>query len=96
MCVTKAGSGHGISAWRSPTCFWTRSGGRTLTQAGLDWRSIHRGATSIWLGGAKVNPELFLAYQLGWKSNLMVPSYLREQMNLDAEPARDVWRQSPN
>jgi predicted dienelactone hydrolase len=48
------------------------------------------GFTSIWLGGAKVNPDLFVQYQRGWKNNLMVPAYLREQMSLDAEPARDV------
>ena len=48
------------------------------------------GFTSIWIGGAKVNPELFLAYQRGWKNNQMVPAYLRQQMRVDAEPARDV------
>jgi predicted dienelactone hydrolase len=48
------------------------------------------GFTSIWIGGARINPERFLAYQRGWKNNLSVPAYLREQMRLDAEPARDV------
>jgi predicted dienelactone hydrolase len=48
------------------------------------------GFTSIWLGGAKINPDLFLEYQRGWKNNLMVPAYLREQMSLDTEPAREV------
>ena len=48
------------------------------------------GFTSIWLGGAKVNPDLFVQYQRGWKNNLMVPAYLREQMSLDPEPAGDV------
>jgi predicted dienelactone hydrolase len=48
------------------------------------------GFTSLWLGGAKVNPDLFLRYQSVWKNNLMVPAYLREQMSLDAEPARDL------
>jgi predicted dienelactone hydrolase len=33
---------------------------------------------------------LFLEYQRGWKNNQMVPAYLREQMRVDAEPARDV------
>ncbi len=48
------------------------------------------GFTSIWIGGAKVNPDLFLEYQRGWKNNLNLPAYLREQMSLDAEPAREV------
>lgn len=48
------------------------------------------GFTALWIGGAKVNPDLFLAYQHRWKENLVVPAYLRKQMRLDAEPARDV------
>ena len=48
------------------------------------------GFTALWLGGARVNPDLFLAYQRGWKNNQVVPSYLREQMQLDAEPAVNV------
>jgi predicted dienelactone hydrolase len=48
------------------------------------------GFTSLWLGGAMVNPERFLKFQRGWKNNEMVPAYLREEMSLDAEPARDV------
>jgi predicted dienelactone hydrolase len=48
------------------------------------------GFTSIWIGGAKINPDLFLEYQRGWKNNQMVPMYLREQMRVDPEPARDV------
>ena len=48
------------------------------------------GFTALWLGGARVNPDLFVAYQRGWKNNQVVPSYLREQMQLDAEPAVNV------
>ena len=48
------------------------------------------GFTSLWLGGAAVNPDLFLAFQRGWKNNKMVPTYLRDQMLPDAEPARDL------
>jgi predicted dienelactone hydrolase len=48
------------------------------------------GFTALWMGGAKVNPDLFLAYQRGWKNNQVVPSYLREQMRLDPGPAVDV------
>jgi predicted dienelactone hydrolase len=48
------------------------------------------GFTALWIGGAQVNPDLFLAYQRVWKERLVVPAYLREQMRLDAEPARDV------
>jgi predicted dienelactone hydrolase len=48
------------------------------------------GFTSLWIGGAKVNPELFLKFQRIWQNNEAVPPYIREQMKLDAEPARDL------
>ena len=48
------------------------------------------GFTALWIGGAEVNPDLFLAYQRRWKENEVVPAYLRQQMRLDAEPARNV------
>lgn len=48
------------------------------------------GFTAIWIGGAKINPELFLRYQRGWKNNYMVPAFLRRQMRLDAQNALDV------
>jgi predicted dienelactone hydrolase len=48
------------------------------------------GFTALWMGGAKVNPDLFLAYQRGWKNNQVVPAYLREQMRLDPGPAVDM------
>lgn len=48
------------------------------------------GFTALWLGGANINPQLFLQFQRGWKNNAMVPAYLREQMSPDAEPALHV------
>src|SRR5690606_29705576 len=48
------------------------------------------GVTSLWIGGAEVNPDLFVAYQRRWKENRAVPAYLREQMSVDAEPTREV------
>jgi predicted dienelactone hydrolase len=48
------------------------------------------GFTAIWIGGAEINPELFLQYQRGWKNNAVLPAYLRQQMRLDAEPARNL------
>ena len=48
------------------------------------------GFTSLWIGGAEINPDLFLKFQRGWKENQVVPAYLREQMHIDAELARDV------
>ncbi|MGH8429529.1 MAG: alpha/beta hydrolase family protein, partial [Solimonas sp.] len=48
------------------------------------------GFTSLWIGGATVNPELFLAYQTFWRNNPVVPAHLREQLPIDAGPARDV------
>jgi predicted dienelactone hydrolase len=48
------------------------------------------GFTALWIGGAQVNPDLFMKYQRGWKNNEMVPAYIREQMKVDGEPVRDV------
>jgi predicted dienelactone hydrolase len=48
------------------------------------------GFTSLWIGGAKVNPDLFLQFQRGWKNNETVPPYIRKQMSVDSEPARDL------
>jgi predicted dienelactone hydrolase len=48
------------------------------------------GFTALWIGGAEVNPDLFVAYQRGWKNNEMVPAYVREQMSVDAKPALGV------
>jgi predicted dienelactone hydrolase len=47
------------------------------------------GFTALWIGGA-VDPDLFLAFQRVWKNNQVVPAYLREQMQVDAEPTRDL------
>src|SRR5262249_32014848 len=59
------------------------------TQIGVAGHS-QGGFTSLWIGGARVNPDLFLRYQRIWKNNEMVPRYIREQMKVDAEPAPDV------
>ncbi len=48
------------------------------------------GFTSFWIGGARINPDLYLAYQTGWRNNPVVPAYLRAELPLDAGPARDV------
>jgi predicted dienelactone hydrolase len=48
------------------------------------------GFTSLWIGGAKINPELHLAYQTFWRNNPVVPAHLRAQLPLDVGPARDV------
>lgn len=48
------------------------------------------GFTSLWIGGAEVNPDLYLRYLRGWKNNQMVPAYLRAQMSLDVKPALHV------
>ena len=48
------------------------------------------GFTSLWIGGAKVDPDKFLAFQKGWKNNQMVPAHLRDELPLDAHPALDV------
>jgi predicted dienelactone hydrolase len=48
------------------------------------------GFTAFWIGGAKVDPNLFMAFQRIWKNNQVVPAYLREQMQVDAEPTHDL------
>jgi len=48
------------------------------------------GFTSLWIGGAKVDPNKYLAFQKGWKNNQMVPAHLRDELPLDIHPALDV------
>jgi len=48
------------------------------------------GFTSLWIGGARINPDLYLKYQTIWRNNPAVPAHLREELPLDANPARDV------
>jgi predicted dienelactone hydrolase len=48
------------------------------------------GFTALWIGGAEVNKDLYLAFQRKWINNIMVPEYLRKQLPLDAEPALHV------
>ncbi len=48
------------------------------------------GFTALWIGGARINPALYLAYQTGWRNNPSVPAFLRAELPLDAGPAEDV------
>ncbi len=48
------------------------------------------GFTALWIGGAKVDADKYLAFQRGWRNNLMVPEHLRNALPLDAGPALDV------
>jgi len=48
------------------------------------------GFTSLWIGGAKVNRDKFLAFQRGWRNNRLIPEYLRAELPLDPAPALDV------
>jgi len=48
------------------------------------------GFTSLWVGGARVNADKYLAFQTRWRNNLMVPEHLRAEMPLDPGPALDV------
>jgi predicted dienelactone hydrolase len=48
------------------------------------------GFTSLWIGGAKVDPGKYLAFQQGWKNNKMVPAHLRDALPLDPAPALEV------
>jgi predicted dienelactone hydrolase len=48
------------------------------------------GFTALWIGGAKVNAEKYLAFQRRWRDNRMVPEHLHAELPLDATPALDV------
>jgi predicted dienelactone hydrolase len=48
------------------------------------------GFTSLWIGGAMVNPDKYLAFQRGWKNNPSVPQHLRDELPLDPAPALAV------
>jgi predicted dienelactone hydrolase len=48
------------------------------------------GFTSLWIGGAKVAADKYLAFQNGWKNNQAVPAHLRDALPLDPAPALDV------
>jgi predicted dienelactone hydrolase len=48
------------------------------------------GFTALWLGGAKVSAEKYLAFQQGWRNNPQVPEHLRAELPLDPEPALNV------
>ena len=48
------------------------------------------GFTSLWIGGARVNPEKFLAFQRLFINNQQIPDYIRSKLPLDASPALAV------
>ncbi len=48
------------------------------------------GFTALWVGGAMVNAQKYLAFQRGWRNNHAVPAYLRNNLPLDAGPALHV------
>ncbi|MGH6824844.1 alpha/beta hydrolase family protein [Methyloceanibacter sp.] len=48
------------------------------------------GFTALWLGGAKVNRDKYLAFQQGWRNNQQIPEHIRDELPLDPEPALNV------
>ena len=48
------------------------------------------GFTSLWIGGARVNEELFAAYQRRFVDGDQIPRYIRRQMRVDPAPALHV------
>jgi len=48
------------------------------------------GFTALWIGGAEVDAERYLAFQRGWRNNRMVPEHLRQEIPLDPRPALQV------
>jgi predicted dienelactone hydrolase len=48
------------------------------------------GFTSLWIGGAKVNADRYLAFQRRWRNDPTVPKHLRDELPVDAAPALTV------
>lgn len=48
------------------------------------------GFTSLWIGGATVDPVSFLAFQRQWHTNKMVPARLQAELSLDPSLALGV------
>jgi len=48
------------------------------------------GFTALWIGGATVDADRFLAFQRRWRNNKMVPEHLRADLPLDPAPALAV------
>lgn len=48
------------------------------------------GFTALWMGGAQVNPEKFLAFQRRFTENPLIPEHIRRTLPLDAAPALHV------
>jgi predicted dienelactone hydrolase len=64
----------------------------TLIDAGRIGIAGHSqgGFTALWVGGAKVNPDLYAAFQRRWRNDLTVPRHLRDALPVDAAPALAV------
>ncbi len=48
------------------------------------------GFTALWIAGARINPDRFLAFQRHWRDDAKVPKFLRDELPIDARPALDV------
>lgn len=48
------------------------------------------GFTALWIGGARVNPERFLAFQRRFIDNPLIPQAIRRALPLDAMPALNI------
>jgi predicted dienelactone hydrolase len=48
------------------------------------------GFTALWIGGARVNRDRFLAFQRLFINNPLIPQHIRRDLPLDAAPALDV------
>jgi predicted dienelactone hydrolase len=48
------------------------------------------GFTALWVGGAEVSSDGYLAFQCGWRNNRMVPEHLRRDLPVDPTPALHV------
>ena len=48
------------------------------------------GFTALWIGGARLNPDVFLAFQRRFINNPQIPEAIRKELPLDAAPALNV------
>ncbi len=88
---TSCGSGRLTSPLSSPTFSPILYGAKTIDPDRIAVAGHSQcGFTSLWIGGAKVNPDKYLAFQQGWRNNQAVPQYLRDELPLDPSPALSV------
>ena len=56
----------------------------------MSWGTHRAASPALWIGGARINPDLFLAFQRRFINNPQIPEAIRKELPLDAAPALNV------